>query len=104
MLVAAFWNYINLFVNTFARSGFDQLWKLLQTGRLERPDLLIALVAVTGHSCCSRGVWLAFCECGETQTWVAFCCGGLLAVTYFVAIVYTTGQQYIPLIRRTFGF
>src|SRR5262245_18194053 len=37
-IVAAFWNYINLFITNFIKSGLQQLLILLQTGQLYRPD------------------------------------------------------------------
>jgi hypothetical protein len=49
VVVAAFWNYINLFVTTFIRSGLVQLIGLLQTGRITRPDQFLAIIAATGH-------------------------------------------------------
>src|SRR5688572_18961303 len=48
-IIAMFWNYINLFVNTFFKAGVQQLSTLLRTGQLPRSDLLIAVIAVAGH-------------------------------------------------------
>ena len=36
--------------------------------------------------------------------WSKFVGGGVLAMAYFIAIIFMTGPQYIPLIRRTFRF
>src|SRR5436190_23520314 len=47
--ISLFWNYINLFVTTFIAAGMHQLWGLLSTGHLGRPDLFIALIAAGGH-------------------------------------------------------
>jgi hypothetical protein len=71
-VIAAFWNYTNLFVTTFIRAGLEQLMTLVQTGQLHRPDLVVG--------------------------------GGMLAVAYLVAIIFTTGPQYIGLVKRVFGF
>ena len=105
VVVSAFWNYVNLFVTTFIRSGLDQLAALLQTGRIARPDQFLALIAATGHF-----VLIAACLIGFLKSrpnagaWRQFVGGGLLAVAYFIAIIVVTGPQYIPLLRRTFGF
>ena len=48
-LIAAFWNYTNLFVTTFIRAGLEQLATLIHTGQLHRPDLVVAVVAAAGH-------------------------------------------------------
>ena len=103
-LISALWNYINLFVNTFIRNGFNQWVGLLQTGRIERPDQALALIAAVGHF-----LLIAACLVGFLRTrprgrqWGEFVGGGLLAVAYFILIIFTTGPQYIPLMRRTFG-
>ena len=34
--------------------------------------------------------------------WAQFVAGGAAAVLYFVAIIVTTGPQYVPLIKRVF--
>src|SRR5262245_41994841 len=48
-IIAALWNYTNLFITNFIRAGLQQLSTLLQTGQLHRPDLLIAVIAAGGH-------------------------------------------------------
>jgi hypothetical protein len=104
-VVSTFWNYVNLFVNTFIRNGADQLLAFVQTGRIERPDQALSLIAATGHF-----LLIAACLVGflrnrpSAREWAHFASGGLLAMAYFIAIIVTTGPQYIPLIRRTFGF
>lgn len=42
---AGLWDYANIFATTFFFNGFEQLSQWVHTGRLERPDLLIALPA-----------------------------------------------------------
>ena len=101
--IAAFWNYTNIFVTTFVRNGVNQIGLLLHTGHMRHPDALIAAIAAFGHflmmAACAFG-WLRLRpgrrEVGE------FVLGGLLAVGYFVLIIFATGRQYIPLIRHVF--
>jgi hypothetical protein len=102
-IVAAFWNYISLFVTTFVKAGLQQLWILLRTGELHRPDLLIAVVAGGGHVLLIIA-WLAgFIRMRPSaRQWVQFVAGGVLAVAYFVVIIVTTGPQYIGLLKRVF--
>jgi hypothetical protein len=102
-IIAVFWNYINLFVTTFVKAGLQQLSSLLRTGELHRPDLLIAVIAAAGHF-----MLIAACLAGFLRTRPGvrrlgqFLAGGALAVGYFVAIVITTGPQYISLLKRAF--
>jgi len=42
---AGLWDYANLLVTTFLRSGLEELTKWLSTGHLARPDQLIAVPA-----------------------------------------------------------
>jgi hypothetical protein len=102
-VIALFWNYINLFVTTFFKAGLQQLTILLQTGQLHRPDLLIAVIAVAGHF-----LLIIACLGGFLRTlpggraWGQFMAGGALAIGYFVAIIITTGPQYVGLLKRVF--
>lgn len=102
-MIALFWNYINLFVNTFFKAGLQQLSTLLRTGELQRPDLLIAVIAVAGHC-----LLIIACLAGFLRTrpgvraWGRFMAGGVLAIGYLVGIIVTTGPQYIGLLKRVF--
>jgi hypothetical protein len=103
-VVAAFWNYVNLFVTTFISNGFDQLIGFLQTGQIARPDQFLAVIAATGHFVLIAACLIGFLETRpKAREWSKFIGGGLLAMAYFVAIIFMTGPQYIPLLRRTFG-
>ena len=101
--IAAFWNYVNLFVTTFIRAGLDQLSVLFRTGQLQRPDLLIAVIAAGGHF-----LLMVACVAGflrirqDLRGWGQFVAGGVLAVGYFALIIVTTGPQYAGLLKRVF--
>jgi hypothetical protein len=103
-LIAAFWNYVNLFVTTFIRAGLEQLATLIHSGQLLRPDLLVAVIAAAGHF-----LMIVACLVGFLRTrpslrqWGQFLAGGILAVAYLVVIIFTTGPQYIGLLKRVFG-
>jgi hypothetical protein len=104
VVVSAFWNYINLFVTTFIKNGVDQLIQLLQTGRIARPDQFLAVIAATGHFVLIVACLIGFLKNRpKAPEWSEFVGGGLLAMAYFMAIIFMTGPQYIPLLRRTFG-
>ena len=93
-----------MFVTTFIRAGVDQLLVLLHTGRIERPDLALSVIAATGHF-----LLIAACLVGflrnrrKAREWGQFVGGGVIAVAYFIAIIATVGPQYMGLIRRVFG-
>jgi hypothetical protein len=104
-LIAAFWNYTNLFVTTFIRAGLEQLATLIHTGQLQRPDLVVAVVAAVGHFLMIVACVVGFLRTGPgLRQWGQFLGGGILAVAYLVAIIFTTGPQYIGLVKRVFGF
>jgi len=103
-IISAFWNYINLFVTTFIRAGAEQFLNLVQTGQLARPDLALGLVAAVGHFLLIGACVVAFLKTKPTaREWGQFVGGGVLAVAYFVAIIITTGPQYIGLLKKVFG-
>jgi hypothetical protein len=102
-IIAVFWNYINLFINTFIMAGVQQLSILLRTGHLHRPDLLIAVVAAVGHFLLIIACLAGFIRTRPNARQLGqFVAGGLLAVAYLIAIVVITGPQYIDLLKRVF--
>jgi hypothetical protein len=101
--IAVLWNYTNLFVTTFIKAGLEQLSILVRTGQLQRPDLVIAVVAAGGHFLLIIACLAAFLRMRpDARRWGQFLGGGVIAVAYFAAIIITTGPQYIPLLRRIF--
>jgi len=103
-VISAFWNYINLFVTTFIRAGVEQLLILLQTGRIERPDLALSLIAAGGHFLLIAACLAGFLRNRPTAPdWGRFVGGGIIAVAVFIAIIAAAGPQYMGLIRRVFG-
>jgi hypothetical protein len=101
--ISTFWNYINLFVNTFFKAGLQQLSTLVRTGQIQRPDLLIAVFAVAGHFLLIVGCVAGFLRMRRSiRHWGEFAASGILAVSYFITIIITTGPQYVPLLKRVF--
>jgi hypothetical protein len=100
-VISAVWNYINLFVTGFVGAGFEALAHSVRTMHLERPELLVAVAASIGHF-----MLLIACLVGfllnrpRAKNWAQFAAGGVVAVGYFIAIIWTTGPQYIPLVKR----
>ena len=101
-IIAAFCNYINLFVTNFIASGSRELSLLLTTGALPGPGV-IAVVAAAGHFLLIFGCLALFLRLRpRLKLWGQFLAGGVLAVGYLVLIVITTGPQYVGVLRRVF--
>jgi hypothetical protein len=101
--IAVFWNYINLFVTTFIKAGVNQWIAFLQTGRIERPDLALSAFAAAGHFLLIAGCLIGFLRTRpRARNWGQFVGGGVLAIAYLIAIIITTGPQYIGLLKRVF--
>src|SRR5207248_2571709 len=52
--IAAFWNYVNLFVNTFIRNGVETFGIVISGGHVTNPGTIIAIPAALGqlrHDC-----------------------------------------------------
>jgi hypothetical protein len=65
---------------------------------------LIAVVAVIGHFLLILGCVAGFARTRPAvRHWGAFAASGILAVGYFIAIIITTGPQYLPLLKKVFG-
>jgi hypothetical protein len=103
VFIACLWNYTNRFVTTFIAAGISQLWLMLQTGTVKRPDFLIAVVAAGGHFLLIAACLVGFFRASPTRReWGEFVAGGVAAILYFVAIIVTAGPQYIGLLKRMF--
>ena len=105
VVMAGFWNWINLVHTNFIDAGMRQLSGLIHTGRVERPDLLIAVFAAGSHFLLIAGCLLGFArKPNKTAADLGrFLGGGALAIAWMVLIIMTTGRQYVPLLRRVFG-
>jgi hypothetical protein len=104
-IIAAFWNYTNLFVTTFIRAGLEQVSRLFRTGRLQRPDLFIAVIAAGGHFLLMIACLGGFLRTRpDLRRLGQFAAGGVLAVGYFALIITTTGPQYVGPLKRVFHF
>lgn len=102
-IISALWNYTNIFFTTFIRAGLVQLWVLLHTGQLHRPDLMVAVVAAAGHFLLIFACLAGFLRLRpKAMQWGQFLAGGVLAAGYFMLIIFTTGPQYIGLMKRVF--
>ncbi len=101
--IAVFWNYTNLFITTFVKAGWIQIMGLVHTGHLPRPDRAVAVLAAGGHFLMIGACFAGFLLLSpKLRDWLRFLTGGAAAIACFVLIIYTTGPQYIPLIRRVF--
>jgi hypothetical protein len=102
-IIAAFWNYTNIFITTFIKAGLEQLSTLVRTGRLHQPDLLIAVIAAAGHFLLIIACLAGFFRLRpKARQWAQFIAGGVLAVAYFATIIIISGPQYIGLLKRIF--
>ena len=106
-IIAVFWNYMNLFVTTFVKAGLQQLSILLRTGQLQRPDLLIAVIAAGGHFLLIIACLVGFLRTRpRVQQWGKFMAGGALAVLphrdrhHHRPAIYSSVETSIPVVSR----
>jgi hypothetical protein len=94
VIIAVFWNGLNLLVTHLFQAGAGQFWSLLGTGHVSRPDTLMVLVGGVAHF-----LLIIACMAGFLQLrpgmkhWGQFFAGGLLASAYLVLIVVTTAPH-----------
>lgn len=104
-IMATLWNWTNLVHTTFIKVGLVQLSNLLQTGHINRPDLLIAVFAAAAHFVLIGSCVIGYFRIRPRGRWepVKFWAGGLAAISYFAGIIFVFGPQYVSLLRRVFG-
>lgn len=90
VFIAIAWNSLNLFVTHLFQAGAGQLWFLLHTGHVHRPETMMVMVGGVGHF-----VLIVACVVGLVHMRPSgrdlgrFFGGGLLALAYFGLIVAT---------------
>src|SRR4029079_11612391 len=98
----AFWMWTAGTLTTFVRNGFERLGMLLRTGRVDRPDVLIAAPA----ACATAGL-VIFCVWGylrlRNRSWsdVALFVGTLVLVAgFFIVIFAAFAPQFLGMFKR----
>ncbi len=94
VIVPTAWNCLGLFITHLIQAGAGQLWLLLRTGHVTRPDTLAVLLGSIAHF-----LLITACIAGFVQLrpgkkhWLQFFGGGLLAMAYFALIIFTTAPR-----------
>jgi hypothetical protein len=102
----AFWLWIASTQTSFVRNGFERVEMLLRSGRVDRWDQFIAVpaaLATGGLIVFSLGSYLLAPK-RPLRDVAAFVIAAASVTAFFSAIFATTGPQYLPLIKRAFGF
>ena len=95
------WDYITVFVNPFLRNGLHWLFASLETGKLTRPDQILAVPAWVGNLLVVFGSLWAYSRLPDKERAdlarlpLAFA----LTTAYFAAIIGICQPRYLPLFR-----
>ena len=98
---AGLWDYINLFVNSFLRSGLHWLAMWVSTGKLNHPDQIIAVPAWGAN-------FLVFVDCicaymklplKRSRDWFELVFAFVVTTSFFAAAVALFQPRYLPLLR-----
>jgi len=101
---AGFWDYINLFVTTFLRSGLHWVSAWMSTGNLERLDQIVAVPGWIGNFLVIVGSVWAYMRLPEKRLLdlgrlaLAF----ILTTGFFAACIAIFQPRYLPLFRAIF--
>jgi hypothetical protein len=88
--IAVAWNSLQLLVTHNMQGGARELWKLLGTGQLRRPDTVMVFVGGVGHFVLIIACLAAFRQLRPgKKEWRQLLTGGVLALAYFGVIVAT---------------
>jgi len=98
---AGLWDYINLFVTTFLRSGLHWVSAWISTGQLERVDQIVAVPGWIGNLLVVIGSIWAYARLSEKR-WsdlgrLAF--AFILTTGFFAAAMALCQPRYLPLFR-----
>jgi hypothetical protein len=97
----AFWLWIAGTLTSFVRNGFEQLVRLVRTGHVDRPDILIAApatLATAGLVLFSLGGYALLPK--RRSDVVIFVLALLLVAGFFVGIFAAFAPQYLGIFRQ----
>ena len=88
------WNCLGLFITHLIQAGAGQLWLLVRTGHVDRPDTLAVLLGGLAHFLLIIACIAGFLQLRPARKqWAQFFAGGLLAMAYFALIIVTTAPR-----------
>ena len=94
VVVPIAWNCLGLFITHLIQVGAGQLWLLMRTGHVTRPDTLAVLLGGVAHFLLIIACIAGFLQLRpSTKQWAQFFAGGLLAMAYFALIIVTTAPH-----------
>jgi hypothetical protein len=95
VIIAVFWNGLNLFVTHLFQAGAGQFWSLLRTGHVSRPDTLMVLVGGVAHFLLIISCMTGFLQLrpGMKHWGGSFFQEALLTLAYLTLIVATTAPH-----------
>ena len=94
VIVPIAWNCLNLFVTHLFQAGAVELWSLVRTGYVSRPDTLMVMVGGIGHFLLIIACMAGFLQLRpRMKQWGQFFAGGCLALAYFALIIATVAPH-----------
>ncbi len=98
---AGLWDYTNLFVNTFLRSGLRWLAHWASTGQLTRIDQIVAVPAWFGNALVVIGCVWGYSRLSDRSVgdWLRFPLAFTITTGFFVADVALFQPRYLTLFR-----
>jgi hypothetical protein len=88
VIIPTAWNCLNLFVTHLFQAGARQIWSLLHTGHVSRPETMMVTVGVAAHFLLIIACIAGFIQLRpRRKDWGQFFAGGFLAMAYFALII-----------------
>jgi len=105
LFVALFWNSLGIVATRATLDGMNEVMSVVRTGHVQRPDLLLTLLATLGHVLIIIGCVIGIMRLQpKRREWAQFLAGGVIGLGYLLAIVFAFGPpQAIELMRHVFG-
>ena len=99
---AAFWDYINLFVTTFLKSGWHWLSVSVNTGQLQRLDQIVSVPGWIGNFLVVIGSIWAYAQLSDKRWNDAsrFALSFVFTTGFFAGAMAICQPRYLPLFQR----
>ena len=94
VVVAIAWNCLSLFVTHLFQTGLRELYVIVHTGHVTRPDALTVMVGGIGHFILIFGCMAGFLRLRPNKKhWLQFVGGGFMVVAYMALIIFIAAPR-----------
>jgi hypothetical protein len=94
VVVAMAWNFLSVFITHLFQTGLRELYVIVHTGHVTRPDALTVMIGGVGHFILIFGCMAGFLRLQPNKKhWLQFVGGGFMVMAYMALIIFIAAPR-----------